>query len=283
MNKPISPENINSISTCINTQKKEGKFAPMNEANKAFLKATVGMYDALEVEQPFGSKSIFIDIPGLPHFEVDPGVYSPGQVDVSKVWPEHLATLTKGKSFLDLGTGTGISALYVALHGEPSRVVATDISPMAVDNCKANAEQYGLKEPFFTTIESDVFESVPEEKFDIMFWNFPWNAPDQEIEEILASEGREIKPEKVIQLKAGLDPEYKALRRFIEQGKERLNLGGEILLGAGAPCRHDIIYAAAEEYGYNIEITEEKEVDVDIINMPKLKVILYKLTPKEEI
>jgi len=257
-------------------------YAPMDEEKKAFLSATKHMYDIQEADDRFKeSGQITTDLPGLPHFIIRHLVYSPEHVPVAMAWPEWIAQRAKDKSFLEIGTGTGIATVYVALHGEPARVVATDISPMAVENCKANAEQYGLKEPFFTTIESDVFESVPEEdKFDTMFWNFPWNAPDDEIEDILTGEGEEVTKEKVMQLKAGLDPQYKALRRFIKEGKAHLNPGGEVLLGAGAPARHDIIYGEAEKQGYNIEVAAEQEMDVDIVNMTKLKVMLYRLTEK---
>lgn len=255
-------------------------YAPMSDDNKAFLKATENMYD-IQAEDPRFAENgqIQIDLPGLPHFIIKHLVYSPEHVPVAMAWPRWIAEHSAGKSFLEIGTGTGIAAIYTALHGKPSRVVATDIAPRAVENCRANAAQYELEEPYFQTIESDVFENIPQEaKFDMMFWNFPWNAPDQEIEDILAKEGKNISKDKVMQLKAGLDPQYKALRRFIKEGRGRLNPNGEILLGAGAPSRHDIIHGEAERNGYNIEIAAEQEMDVDIVNMPKLKVILYRLT-----
>lgn len=272
------PENL----TQETLQNGQAEYAPMDDEKRAFLAATKKMYDIQEFDPRFEETGqITTDLPGLPHFIIKKLVYSPEHVPVAMAWPKWIAERSEGKSFLEIGTGTGIAAVYVGLHGKPKQVIATDISPMAVENCRANAEQYGLEEPFFRTIESDVFEAVPQdEKFDTMFWNFPWNAPDQDIEDILAQEGSEVKPEKVIQLKAGLDPQYKALRRFIREGKQHLNPGGEILLGAGAPVRHDIIFGEAEKYGYNIEVAAEQEMDVDIVDMPKLKVILYKLSPK---
>lgn len=137
--------------------------------------------------------------------------------------------------------------------------------------------------PMLSEQEKEKFDEIPEqENFDLMFWNFPWNAPNKEIEEILEETGEEVRPEKVMQLKAGLDTQYKALSRFMEQSKDRLNPDGEILLGAGAPSRHDIIYGEAERLDYNIEVTAEQEMDVPIVDMPKLKIILYRLTLKTE-
>lgn len=276
-------QNNNTAATNGQDNNESCLYASMNDQNKAFLSATKRMYDIQEADPRFEETGqITTDLPGLPHFIIKRFVYSPEHVPVAMAWPKWIAEHSKDKSFLEIGTGTGIAAVYVALHGGPTRVVATDISPMAVENCKANAEQYGLKEPDFITIESDVFDSISkEDKFDLMFWNFPWNAPDQEIEEILSQEGTEIKLEKVMQLKAGLDPKYKALRRFIREAKQHLNPEGEILLGAGEPARHDIIYGEAGKNGFNIEIVAEQEMGVDIIGMSKLRVILYRLTEKQ--
>lgn len=267
------------------TQKEDSfDYEPMSEENEKFLKLTKRMYDIQEDDSRFEKNGqIEVDLPGLPNFIVKHLVYSPEHVPVAMAWPKWIAERSEGKSFLDLGTGSGIAAVYVGLHGNPERVVATDISPMAVENCKANAEQYDLEEPFFKVIQSDVFEGVPDdEKFDIMFWNFPWNAPDRDIEEILEEEGEEIREEKVMQLKAGLDKNYEALRRFIKEGRERLNPGGEILLGAGEPARHDIIKGEAKKFGYNIEVAAGREMDVDIVDNPKMKIMLYRLTREEE-
>lgn len=257
------------------------EYPPMDENRKWLLDYAVKMY--LDQEKGFGeTERKQIDLPGLPHFIVDKYVYDPGHVNIAMAWPEKIASMAKGKSFLDLGTGTGICGTYVALHGEPSQVTVTDISPMAVKNAAANAEQYNLKKPAFDVIESDVFSNLPaDRKFDIMFWNFPWNATDQDIEQVLQDKGIEATPERVMQMHAGLDKQYSALRRFIKEGKDHLNTGGEILLGASELVRHDIIKGEAEKNGYNIEIAAEQEMVLSKSSDDKLKIILYKLTVKE--
>lgn len=257
-------------------------YPPMDEERKQFLEYVLKMYAGQEEDERFAETGeIQLDLPSMEHFIVRKYVYSPEHVAVAMAWPEYISERTRGKSFLDMGTGTGVAAVYVALHGEPTNVTATDISPLAVANAKANAEQYHLTEPFFTVLESNVFSTVPsDEKFDIMFWNFPWNAPDQDIEEILREHNLPVTPEKIMQLRAGLDKQYEALRRFIREGKQHLNKDGELLLGAGGPSRHDIIYGEAEKNGYTIEVAEEREMVVDKIGNAKLKVLLYRLTPK---
>jgi len=258
------------------------EYPPIDENRRQFLEYVIKMYDGQENDPRFAERGqIVADLPGLDHFIIKKYVYSPEHVNIGLAWPTYIAARSRGKSFLDMGTGTGIAAIYVAQHGEPTRVVATDISPLAVDNCKANAEQYALEEPFFSVREGNVFSGVgKDEKFDILFWNFPWNAPDQDIEEILKQHDMPITPEKVMQLRAGLDKQYEALRRFIREGRDHLNPQGEILLGASEMVRHDIIRGEAAKYGYAIEVADEKEMVVDTIGNMKLKVILYRLTPQ---
>lgn len=257
------------------------QYPPMSENNRWLLDYAINMY--LDQEKGFGSElRKQIDLPGLPHFIVDKFVYDPGHVNIAMAWPKWIAEQSKGKSFLDMGTGTGIAAIYVAKHGQSSRVVATDISPMAVKNCQANAEQYGLEEPFFEVKESDVFNNV-DEKFDLMFWNFPWNAPDVDVESCLKERNIDITPERLIQMRAGLDKQYEALRRFISEGKKHLNPGGQILLGASELCRHDIIAGEAQRQGYDLEIAAEQEMVLSKLDESKLKIILYRLTLKKEV
>jgi len=260
------------------------EYRPMNEANKAFMEYAIDMYKGQENDPRFeATGQITIDLPnGLNNFIIKKYVYSPEHVQVAMAWPEFIAGRSEGKSFLEIGTGTGVAAIYIAMNGKPSRVVATDISPIAVENCRENAKQYNLKEPFFSIGEGSVYEALPnkDEKFDIMFWNFPWNAPDTTIEEILEERGEKTTPEKINQLQAGLDPLYQGLRYFIRDGQKYLNSGGEILLGASEMVRDDIIQGEVEKYGYNIEIASEKEMVVDKIGNKTLKVILYRLTKK---
>jgi len=254
----------------------------MNDENKAFLDYVIAMYKGQEDDSCFDETGeIIVDLPGLPGFIVKKFVYSPPHVNVAMAHPETIAARLQGKSFLEIGTGTGICGIYCALHGRPSHVTVTDISPLAVANAQANADHYELTEPSFRVIESDVYSSLPAgEKYDCLFWNFPWNAQDMSVEDTLTEKGIEVTPERVWQLRAGLDQQYKGLCTFIREGKDHLNAGGEILLGAGTPSRHDIIYGEAERWGYNIEIISRQTMEIDKIGNQVCETILYRLTVK---
>jgi HemK-related putative methylase len=79
--------------------------------------------------------------------------------------------IPRGARVLDLGTGSGINALFAARLG--ARVVATDLNPEAVRCARINALAHHL-EPLIETLVGDLFEAVGEEKFDVILFNPPY-------------------------------------------------------------------------------------------------------------
>lgn len=87
----------------------------------------------------------------------------------------------RGKKILDVGTGTGVIAIYCALNGA-KKVVASDIDDHSLDNAKINVKKYGLGNKIFL-IKSDLFEHI-EGKFDYILANLPilkgiWNEKEK--------------------------------------------------------------------------------------------------------
>ena len=260
----------------------------MDEFHKQMLDSTIAMYDEQERDPRFkGGDWYHTDLQGLPNFIIRKFVYSPDHINVSLFWPKYLCEneRLKGKSLLEIGTGTGVVALSCALYGNPKRVVATDISPFAVENCSRNAEQYGFSKrsnPSFEIRQGSLFEPIGgDEKFDYIFWGFPWNCPDTEIEKVLKERGREFDatPEKITQLMAGLDPGYRFLREFIGEAKKYLTPDGKVILGAGQFSRHDIIEKEALNGGYKVEIPMREKFSVVKSRDWTLECIVYALSP----
>lgn len=71
--------------------------------------------------------------------------------------------------FLELGAGSGLIAVYAALHG--ARVTATDINPDAIDCLKKNARLNSVR---LSILHSDLFLHIPEQQFDIIAINPPF-------------------------------------------------------------------------------------------------------------
>jgi release factor glutamine methyltransferase len=76
---------------------------------------------------------------------------------------------------LDLGTGSGCIALSLATEGRFARIVATDVSPEALDVARLNADRVGpARRPEFRL--GAFFEPVRGERFDVIVSNPPYIA-----------------------------------------------------------------------------------------------------------
>lgn len=111
---------------------------------------------------------------------VKAGVFHPGLFFSTKLLLKNISTFEfPGKKFLELGAGSGLISIFAAQRG--ARVTASDISPAAVENVRFNARQNGAE---ITVIESDLFDRIPAQIFDMIIINPPYypNNPKQESE-----------------------------------------------------------------------------------------------------
>lgn len=102
-----------------------------------------------------------------------PTVFNPRVLRTGKFFAEQLnATSLAGvDSVLDMGTGSGICA--IACAAQVPRVLAIDINPAAVRSARINAlvnEVEGRVE----VRESDLFDRVGDERFDLILFNPPF-------------------------------------------------------------------------------------------------------------
>ncbi|MBI2985114.1 MAG: tRNA (adenine(22)-N(1))-methyltransferase TrmK [Candidatus Kerfeldbacteria bacterium] len=78
-----------------------------------------------------------------------------------------------GEEVLDIGTGTGVIAIFSAKKGA-RKVVALDISSRAVANARINADQHGYNH-IIEVRQSDVFSALKRnEQFDVITANLPF-------------------------------------------------------------------------------------------------------------
>ncbi|MGH3109301.1 MAG: homocysteine S-methyltransferase family protein [Gaiellaceae bacterium] len=102
----------------------------------------------------------------FPELVVDPGVFVPTQGSFL-VWKHLFETgVGKGASCLDVGCGSGILAIQLALNGAAG-VHAIDIDRNAVANTLANAFRNGVSERV-TGDTADLFDWEPERSFDVV-------------------------------------------------------------------------------------------------------------------
>jgi methylase of polypeptide subunit release factors len=88
----------------------------------------------------------------------------------STLWLAHFTVRRNARLTLDLGTGTGFQAMLAARHSE--RVIATDLSPRALEFARFNARLNGI--PNIEFVEGDLFEPVEGRKFDLVVCNPPF-------------------------------------------------------------------------------------------------------------
>jgi S-methylmethionine-dependent homocysteine/selenocysteine methylase/predicted nicotinamide N-methyase len=102
----------------------------------------------------------------FPELTIDPGVFVPTPGSFL-CWKYVLtSTLGEGKRCLDVGCGSGILAVQLALNGA-SHVHAIDIDRNAVANTLANAFRNGVSDRV-TGAEADLYEWEPEERYDVV-------------------------------------------------------------------------------------------------------------------
>jgi release factor glutamine methyltransferase len=128
---------------------------------------------------------------------------------------------------LDVGVGSGVISVTVALEIATAHVVALDISSGALEVARRNAADLGVTEKIEFR-QSDFFAAVqPEERFDLILSNPPYIAePDY------AGLQPEVLADPKVAMTAG--PEgLDAIRAIVEQAPDFLAEGGRIMFEIG--------------------------------------------------
>jgi HemK-related putative methylase len=102
-----------------------------------------------------------------------PGVFNGVRIRSGLMLARALETLPLSASarVLDLGTGSGLGAIFTARQG--ARVIASDINPEAVRCAHLNASANHLEDRIEIRL-GDLFEPVREERFDVILFNPPY-------------------------------------------------------------------------------------------------------------
>lgn len=102
-----------------------------------------------------------------------PGVFNPVLFRSGAFLARFIASqnLPAGIRVLDLGTGSGVGAIFAALRG--ARVTAVDINPEAVRNARINALLNDLAGRI-DVVEGDLFSPLSGQTFDLILFNPPF-------------------------------------------------------------------------------------------------------------
>jgi ribosomal protein L3 glutamine methyltransferase len=165
-------------------------------------------------------------------FRVDPRVIIPRSfiaellIDHCQPW---IADPLRVNHILDLCTGSGCLAIIAADQFPNAKVVASDISPSALEVARLNLEDYELTGQV-TLMKSDVFDSIPTEwskRFDLIISNPPYVPMEKR-----SSLPMEFEYEPEIALMAD-DHGMAIIRRILQSAPQYLSEDGMLIVEVG--------------------------------------------------
>ena len=136
---------------------------------------------------------------------------------------KHLRDRTDRLRILDIGTGSGVIAITLALELPLVSVVATEISPQSLDLARENAARHSVEIDFR---EANLFPPGLE-RFDCVVANLPYIESGA-----LADLQREVQHDPALALDGGPDG-LSCIRRLIENAPELLKPDGTLALEIG--------------------------------------------------
>ena len=129
---------------------------------------------------------------------------------------------------LDMGTGSGVIGLSLALAFPESRVVLADVSPEALALAQENAAKLGVASERLTLVKSDLFSAMAGQRFDLIAANLPYIAAAE-----IAGLSADVQRDPVLALDGGVCG-TELIERFLEELPQHLNLNAFVALEVGA-------------------------------------------------
>lgn len=172
-------------------------------------------------------------------FSVPSGVFHPGLYFSTQIFVDFLGTYPlRGEKVLEIGAGSGMISLFCAQKG--AQVTATDISSIAVSTVSQNATRNGLS---LTVLESDLFQAIPPQAFDLVVVNPPYFPGQPQNEEEYAWY---------------CGPAFEYFHRFFQGIGSYLESQGEALMILSEDCQLGEIQRIGREYGKEMVLVKRK-------------------------
>ncbi len=167
-----------------------------------------------------------------------------------------------GNTILDLGTGTGFVAIYLALRGFD--VEGADVNPAAIRCARENARVNGVDIEFR---HSDLFESL-ERRYGLIAFNPPYGNTNSVGSTRLLEIAKSLLPKenymvRTVGYRLIRRPRLRLLRRFLSECPDHLETGGRLLL-----LLHESELNLTAEYSTVIEEAHE-ELRLVLLELPQ--------------
>jgi release factor glutamine methyltransferase len=157
-------------------------------------------------------------------------------------------------NILDLCTGSG--AIALALQNElnyPCEIVAVDLSPQAIKQCRLNIDRYKQKFPErpITLLQGDLFAPIGNQKFSIIVSNPPYVTEEEYLQ--LPTNVKEFEPKMAL---TAPDCGLEILKRIAKEGPSYLETDGVIMCEMG-DWQGEEVEKTFRQYFTHVEIIKD--------------------------
>ncbi|MBA3680098.1 MAG: methyltransferase [Bacteroidetes bacterium] len=176
--------------------------------------------------------------------KIYPGVFHPEYFFSTQVFAEFIQKLSlKDKKVCEVGAGSGLLSFIAFSKG--AKVFSFEISSKAIDGIKENLQNNFKDQKNFNVCLSDLFDQVPENKFDVFLINPPYFFSDPSNEGSYA-------------WYCGKNGEY--FEKLFTQLGNYSNTSSQIFMILADNCDRERISTIARKYDYLLNLVHEKKV-----------------------
>ena len=174
-----------------------------------------------------------------------------------------IARKINAKKILDMCTGSGAIAVSLAKYLDNVEITAVDISEKSLDVAKTNAKNNEIENKI-TFIESNLFENIVNEKYDIIVSNPPYIRKD-----VIKTLTKEVQKEPKIALDGGYDG-LDFYRKITHQSEEYLKFNGYLCFEIGYDQKKEVIKIINDERKFIGTYSKKDLCDNDRIIVTRL-------------
>jgi release factor glutamine methyltransferase len=172
-------------------------------------------------------------------------IYEPAED--SLLLEKEVRKLAKRKTFLDIGSGSGIQA-KAAMESGATSVLAADIDPETVKNLKSKG---------IPSVRSDLFSNI-KGKFDLIAFNPPYLPEDMR------------EPKSSRRATTGGKKGDEIILKFLKSAKSHLNKNGVILIVVSSLTHKSRILALFKKQALKKEVLSKKKLFMETLEVWKI-------------